>query len=96
LLTTRSVEFDAILVAGGAGDLADIKLTVLLQEAFRHAKALGAWGDGERALRTAGLDTTAPGVLLADAVTGAYTKQLIEALGMHRAWDRAPQVMASA
>ena len=96
LLTTRSVEYDAILIAGGAGDLADVKLTILLQEAFRHAKALGAWGDGERALRTAGLDTTAPGVLLADGVSGAYTKQLIEALGLHRAWDRAPQVMAAA
>jgi hypothetical protein len=26
----------------------------------------------------------------------AYTKQLIEAVGMHRVWDRAPLVMASA
>jgi catalase len=95
LLTTRSIEYDAILVAGGAGELADIKLTVLLQEAFRHAKVLGAWGDGERALRTAGIDTTAPGILLGDAVVAAYTKNVIEAVGLHRVWDRAPQVMAS-
>ncbi|MGX6600700.1 catalase [Micromonosporaceae bacterium Da 78-11] len=96
LLTTRSVEYDAILVAGGAGALADIKLSLLLQEAFRHAKALGAWGDGERALRTAGIDLTAPGILVDEAVTGAYTKKLIEAVGLHRAWDRAPRVMAAA
>ena len=42
LLTTRLVEFDALVVAGSAAPAADIKLTVLLQEAFRHCKALGA------------------------------------------------------
>ena len=96
LLTTRSIEYDALLVAGGAGGLADVKLTVLLQEMFRHAKALGAWGDGVEALRTAGIDTEAPGILLGDTVVAAYTKKLIEAVGLHRAWDRAPEVMAAA
>jgi len=96
LLTTRSIEYDAVLVAGGAGALADIKLTVLLQEAFRHAKVLGAWGDGEQALITAGIDTSAPGILLGDSVVAAYTKKLIQAVGLHRVWDRAPLVMASA
>jgi catalase len=47
LLTTRSVEFDALVVAGGTAPTRDIKLTVLRQEAFRHCKALGAWGDGK-------------------------------------------------
>jgi catalase len=94
--TTRSIEFDAVLVAGGAGSLADIKLTVLLQEAFRHAKVLGAWGDGAEALTTAGIDTTAPGILLGDTVVAAFTKALVGAVGLHRVWDRAPLVMASA
>ncbi|AGZ42354.1 catalase [Actinoplanes friuliensis] len=94
-LTTRSIEFDALLIAGGAGNLKDIKLTVLLQEAFRHAKAIGAWGDGAEALRTAGIDTGAPGVLLADGMTAAYRKQLTTALGLHRAWERAELVMSS-
>jgi catalase len=96
LLTTRSIEFDALLIAGGAGDLADVKLTVLLQEAFRHAKPIGAWGDGVQALRTAGLNVEAPGILLADGMTAGYRKQLIAALGLHRVWDRAPLVMAAA
>ncbi|MEU8613912.1 catalase [Actinoplanes sp. NPDC048791] len=96
LLTTRSIEYDAILIAGGAGDLADVKLTVLLQEAFRHAKALGAWGDGVQALRTAGIDVEAPGILLSDGMTAAYRKQLVAALGLHRVWERTPQVMAAA
>jgi catalase len=42
LLTARSVEFDALVVAGGTTPSGDIKLALLLQEAFRHAKALGA------------------------------------------------------
>src|SRR5580693_1663678 len=44
LLTTRSVEFDALVVAGGTTPTGDIKLTVLLLEAFRHCKVLAAWG----------------------------------------------------
>jgi len=90
LLTTRSIEYDAVLVADGAGGLADARLTVLLQEVFRHAKVLGAWGDGEQALRAAGVDLTAPGVLLDDSVSGGYTRKLIEGLGLHRAWQRVP------
>jgi catalase len=96
LLTTRSIEYDAVLIADGAGGLADIKLSILLQEVFRHAKVIGAWGDGAQALRTAGVDTTAPGVLLGESVVAAYTKSLIDAVGRHRVWDRAPQIMASA
>jgi catalase len=96
LLTTRSTEYDAVLVAGGAGELADVKLSVLLQEAFRHGKVLGAWGDGERALRTAGIDITAPRVLIGDSVVAAYTKDLVAAVGLHRVWERAELVMASA
>jgi catalase len=30
---------------------ADIKLVVLLQEAFRHCKAVAAWGDGTAVLK---------------------------------------------
>jgi len=59
-------------------------------------EVIGAWGDGVEAPRTAGIDTTAPGVLLGESVVAAYTKQLVAAVGLHRAWDRAPLVMASA
>jgi catalase len=44
LATTRSIEFDALAVAAGTTPTADIKLVVLLQEAFRHCKALAARG----------------------------------------------------
>jgi catalase len=96
LLTTRSVEFDALVVAGGTTPTGDIKLTVLLQEAFRHCKALGAWGDGTVILEAAGITAGAPGVVTGDAAGKSFTDQLAAAVGMHRAWDRAPDVMASA
>ena len=49
-LTARSIEFDAVLVAAGTTPSSDIKTVVLLQEAYRHCKALGAWGDGAAGL----------------------------------------------
>src|SRR3984957_12255080 len=96
LLPTRSVEFDALVVAGGTTPTADIKLTVLLQEAFRHCKAVAAWGDGTAILEAAGITADAPGVVTSDAAGKSFTDQLAAAVGLHRAWDRAPAVMASA
>jgi catalase len=95
LLTTRSIEFDAVLIADGTAGLRDVKLSVLLQEAFRHCKALGAWGDGAQVLLDAGIDTAAPGVLVADNVGETLTSGLIASLGLHRVWARAELVMAS-
>jgi catalase len=90
------VEFDALVVADGTAPAADIKLTVLLQEAFRHCKALGAWGDGTKILEAAGIAAGAPGVVTSNAAGKSFTDQLAAAVGLHRAWDRAPAVMASA
>jgi catalase len=95
LLTTRSVEFDALVVAGGTAPTGDIKLTVLLQEAFRHCKALGAWGDGIGILESAGITAGDPGVVTGGTAGKPFTDQLTAAVGLHRAWDRAPRVMAS-
>jgi catalase len=95
LLTTRSVEFDALVVAGGTAPTGDIKLTVLLQEAFRHCKALGAWGDGIAILESAGITAGDPGVVTGGTAGKPFTDQLTAAVGLHRAWDRAPRVMAS-
>jgi catalase len=94
--TTRSIEFDALVVAGGTTPTADIKLVVLLQEAFRHCKALAAWGDGAAVLKAARIPAKGPGIAIADSVDKDFTANLAAALGLHRAWDRAPKVMASA
>ena len=96
LATTRSIEFDALVVAAGTTPSHDIKLIVLLQEAFRHCKALAAWGDGAEVLKAARISVRDPGVEVSESVDKAFTAQLAAALGLHRVWDRAPKVMASA
>jgi catalase len=95
LLTARSIEYDAVVVAAGTAPSNDIKLVVLLQEAFRHCKPLGAWGDGTSALEAAGIDVDSPGVLVTEGVDKSFTDALISAVGLHRVWDRAVDVMAS-
>ncbi|HEX3287375.1 MAG TPA: catalase [Mycobacterium sp.] len=95
LLTARSIEYDAVVVAAGTAPSNDIKLVVLLQEAFRHCKPLGAWGDGTSALEAAGIDVDSPGVLVTEGVDKSFTEALVSAVGLHRVWDRAVDVMAS-
>jgi catalase len=69
---------------------------VLLQEAFRHCKAIAAWGGGGAVLKSARISSRDPGVEVAKQVDKAFTANLAEALGLHRAWDRAAKVMSSA
>jgi catalase len=95
-LTARSIEFDAIVVAGGTTPTNEIRTTILLQEAFRHCKALGAWGGGEAAIAGVGIDLKGPGVLVADAFGKPFLDELVRALGLHRVWERAEAGMASA
>jgi catalase len=95
LLTTRSVEFDALLVADGVTPTDDIKLVVLLQEAFRRCKTIGAWGSGDATLEAAGIDIDAPGIVLGTAVAKRFDDELVAGVGLHRARARADLVMAS-
>lgn len=90
LLTTRSVEYDAVVVASGVVGSAVAKeprTAVLLQEAFRHGKAIVALGDGIDLLTSAGVDTSAAAVLTCDSVRDCV-QPLRDALGMHRSWER--------
>jgi catalase len=96
LATTRSIEFDALVIAAGTAPVADIKLVVLLQEAFRHCKAIAAWGDGVALLKAARIPAKGPGLAVAEDVDKEFVTTLAASLGLHRAWDRAAKVMASA
>ncbi|GAA1764809.1 catalase CatB [Nocardioides hankookensis] len=107
---TRSVEFDAVVLAGSpvpapdalvvrdgkAGEdgvaALDPRVVLLLQECFRHAKAIGAWGDGVAALELAGV-ADAPGVLTGEDPTTVFA-ELHAALGAHRVWERFGTVLA--
>ncbi|HEV7875937.1 MAG TPA: catalase-related domain-containing protein, partial [Nocardioides sp.] len=102
---TRSVEFDAVVVAGrpAPGDDAlaardskagqptepglDPRVVLLLQESFRHAKAIGAWGRGVQALEEAGIGLASPGVVTGESATAVFA-ELQETLGAHRVWER--------
>jgi catalase len=95
-LTARSIEFDAVVVADRTEPATDLKLVLLLQEAFRHCKPVAAWGSGAEILDAVGIRPDAPGVVVGDTVVKAFTDELTAALGLHRAWDRAAAVMASA
>jgi catalase len=104
-LAARSVEFDALLLAGspvpgadampsrdakaGApGGAVDPRVVLMIQECYRHAKAIGAWGSGRTALETAGC-ATGPGIVLEDDPSKALEK-LTTLLGAHRVWERFP------
>jgi catalase len=94
--TARSVEFDAVLVSNRTEPTTNIRATILLQEAYRHCKALGAWGTGVQTLLGAGIDSAAPGIVIADGVNRAFSKEVVNLIGLHRVWDRAELVIASA
>ena len=95
--TGRSIEFDAIVVADGAPKDGDFRALVMLQEAFRHLKAVGAWGDGVDGARAPPASTRRRRACSpARRRTPSWPPAPIAALGMHRAWDRTPLVAASA
>jgi catalase len=104
-LTARSVEYDAVLLAGSpppapdALPLRDAKaaapgtrtldprVTLLVEEAFRHAKVIGAWGSGVRALEEAGFASDDVGVVAGEDAS-AVLSEVLGLLAGHRVWDR--------
>ena len=61
-------------------------MVLLLEECFRHAKAIGAWGAGTSALELAGV-ADAAGVFTGDDPAAVFA-ELHAALGAHRVWER--------
>lgn len=103
--TARSVEFDAVLVASAApaaadavvardntapGDATDPRVLLLLQESFRHSKAIGSWDAGDDVVAEAGCSGV--GVVSGEDAEEVLA-QVQELLATHRVWDRfAPSV----
>ncbi|MFJ4776648.1 catalase [Streptomyces sp. NPDC088762] len=105
--TARSIEFDAILLAGvpaagadaygardakatdAAASATDPRLLLLLNEAFRHGKAIGAWAGADAVLPAAGISSEAPGVVRGEAGS-AVLEQVVRLMGSHRVWERFP------
>ena len=61
------------------------RLTLLVDEAFRHGKAVAVLGD-EEAAGLLGLTGSEPGVVVGDAE--AVGAGVVDALSRHRAWER--------
>ncbi|GAA4078676.1 catalase CatB [Nonomuraea soli] len=104
----RSVEFDAILVAGapepgadaqgardakaGVSGTVDPRVALLLNEAYRHAKPLGGWGEAREAFTAAGIPATAPGVVTGESAADVL-EQVTGLLALHRVWERFPSAL---
>ncbi|GIE90917.1 hypothetical protein SAMN06264365_12296 [Actinoplanes regularis] len=108
--TARSVEFDAVLLAGapvpapdapptrdakadgpGSPDV-DPRVLLIVDECWRHAKTIGAWGAGATVLQQAGVAGT-PGVVTAESGEEALAA-VQQFLGAHRVWERFATLVA--
>ncbi|KRB76567.1 catalase [Nocardioides sp. Root190] len=101
---SRSVEYDALLVAGRpapapdalpardakADDPAqplDPRVRLMLEECYRHAKAIGVWGGGIEALEAAGVPADAAAIV-SGATPAAVLEEVEQLMRGHRAWER--------
>ncbi|MDP2774682.1 MAG: catalase [Nocardioides sp.] len=89
--TGRSVEYDVLLVAGTpvapGQEIVDPRVVLMLQECYRHAKVIGAWGEGTGALAAAGISPEDAGIAAGDDAEAVFTD--VQALmASHRVWDR--------
>jgi catalase len=112
--TARSIEFDALLLAGApqpgtdahpprdakadenAAAVTDIdpRVLLLVTEAYRHGKAIGAFGGGDAVLDAAGLNGNTVGVFRGGSGTSVF-QDVVGLLSAHRAWDRFPPLLTS-
>jgi len=108
-LTTSSVMYDAVYVPGGQGSADTLKTQGdaihFVNEAFKHAKAIGATNEGVDLLEAtdiSGVTLAEPGsdgrpisqlgVVTACNVqdVGAFGRQFVTAIAQHRHWMRQP------
>lgn len=89
------VLFDAVAVPQGAKAMATLAMTPkareFLQDQFLHCKTILASRDAEPLLRKAGIlaeDESAPGMLVEASIDAAVVRQFIQAISLHRHFDR--------
>ncbi|WP_285240447.1 catalase [Pseudarthrobacter sp. MEB009] len=80
--------------AGEPAGAVDPRVALLLSEAFRHAKAIAAWGSGTEALAAAGVSADGPGIAVGEG-PDAVIPAVLDLLAAHRAWDRFPATGAA-
>ncbi|MEW1693408.1 catalase [Streptomyces sp. NPDC091265] len=65
----------------------DPRVLLLLTEAYRHGKAIGAWAGGADVLGAAGIATNAPGIVTATTAR-TVLGEITTLLTGHRSWER--------
>lgn len=75
--------------AGEPGVTLDPRVVLMVSEAFRHGKAIGAWGPGAAVLDAAGILQDAPGITSGEG-PDTVIPVVRELLSAHRAWERFP------
>lgn len=80
----RSIEFDALVIAGA---VTDPRLYLLMQEAHRHLEAISYTPDGADAVAAAGISEKSIGVEAAPTIVGAFDA-IAALLPEHRVWAR--------
>ena len=111
-VTTASVEYDAVLIPGGAQSAEMLRsqgdAIHFVNEAYRHCKPIAAFGDGIQLLSQAQL----PQIAMASQGTGlrsdkgvttswdgnshAFVSAFVDAIAQHRHWDREKKDMVPA
>ena len=94
LLTTKSVQYDALYIPDGKAAIATLKTsgaaTLFVEETYKHYKSIAAGGDG-RDLITAAITTpkvlTQPGVVTGAAVA-TFDDHFLAAITTDRHWTR--------
>ncbi|WP_134741303.1 catalase [Nocardioides sp. 503] len=69
--------------------LVDPRVVLMLQECFRHAKVIGAWGEGAHALTAAGIPAAEPGIVTGEDAATVFT-EVQGLMASHRVWERFP------
>lgn len=73
----------------GADASVDPRVELMLTEAYRHAKPLGALTAARSAFDSARIPTRAPGVVIDDDVEALF-RGVVDLLHQHRIWERFP------
>ena len=69
----------------------DPRVLLMVDECWRHAKVIGAWGEGSTAVQASGVAGSA-GVVLGDDPASVFT-EVQGLMAGHRVWDRFPTTL---
>jgi catalase len=70
----------------------DPRVVLMVEECWRHGKAIGAWGSGATALQQRAL-TDSPGVVTGDSAAAVFA-EIQQLMSSHRVWERFPSTVS--